>query len=55
MAMGVLKPGLVVGDGRRYAGDVTVDGTVVAASFPTDDPRLWNGVVVSRDTLLASS
>lgn len=37
------------------AGDVTVDGTVVAASFPTDDPRLWNGVVVSRDTLLASS
>lgn len=37
------------------AGDITVDGTVVAASFPTDDPRLWNGVVVSRDTLLASS
>lgn len=36
-------------------GDVTVDGTVVAASFPTDDPRLWNGVVLTRDTLLASS
>ncbi len=36
-------------------GEITVDGTVVAASFPTDDPRLWNGVVVTRDTLLAAS
>lgn len=35
-------------------GEITVDGTVVAASFPTDDPRLWNGVVLTRDTLVAS-
>lgn len=36
-------------------GEITVDGTVLAASFPTEDPRLWNGVVLTRDTLLASS
>lgn len=36
-------------------GDITVDGTLVAASFPTDQPRLWTQVFVTRDTLLASS
>ena len=37
------------------AGDITVDGTVVAASFPTEELRLWTNVFVTGDTLLASS
>lgn len=36
------------------AGEITVDGRLVTASFPTDDPRLWNGVVAARDSLLAT-
>lgn len=35
-------------------GEITVDGALVAASFPTDDPRLWNGVVLTRDNLVSS-
>lgn len=36
-------------------GEIEVDGSLVVASFPTDDARLWNGIVVTRDTLLATA
>lgn len=35
-------------------GDIEVDGNLVMASFPTEDPRLWNGIIFTRDNLLAT-
>jgi hypothetical protein len=36
------------------AGEIEVDGTLVTASFPTEDARLWNGIFLQRDSLLAT-
>ena len=36
------------------AGEIEVDGTLVTASFPTEDGRLWNGIFLQRDSLLAT-
>ncbi|MBL8778917.1 MAG: hypothetical protein JNK12_23515 [Acidimicrobiales bacterium] len=34
------------------AGEIEVDGTLVTATFPTEDARLWNGIFLQRDSLL---
>ena len=36
------------------AGEIEVDVTLVTASFPTEDARLWNGIFLQRDSLLAT-
>lgn len=36
------------------AGEIEVDGTLVTASFPTEDGRLWTGIFLQRDSLLAT-
>ena len=36
------------------AGEIDVDGSLVTASFPTEDGRLWSGIFLQRDSLLAT-
>lgn len=36
------------------AGDVEVDGSLLIAAFPTEEPALWNEVMLGRDSLLTT-
>lgn len=56
----IVADGESIVNGRAWSdvldeGDVEVDDNLVIASFTTDDPRLWNGIVVTRDNLVAAA
>lgn len=56
----IVAEGESIVNGRAWSdvlgdGDIEVDANLVIASFATDDPRLWNGIVVSRDNLVVAA